>query len=107
HDDRADRARHGGRDGHLGPGRRARLWPQDRRRPARPGPLEPRGHRRLFGGRAVMISSIVLCGGAHLTLPSLRDGPLVSLGCGLMGCGWGVKRITPNRGAAETAGPLS
>src|SRR5207245_4996435 len=44
---------------------------------------------------------------AHLTLPSLRDGPLVSLGCGLMGCGWGVKRITPNRDAAETAGPLS
>src|SRR5439155_25080189 len=23
------------------------------------------------------------------------------------GCGWGVKRITPNRDAAETAGPLS
>ena len=48
-----------------------------------------------------------VCGAAHLTLPSLRDGPLVSLGCGLMGCGWGVKRITPNRDAAETAGPLS
>ena len=47
HDDRADRARHGRRDGHLRPRRRARLRQEDRRRHARRGAVEPGRHRRL------------------------------------------------------------
>src|SRR5256885_8464653 len=41
--DRADRARHGRRDGPVGPDRRARLWAQDRRWAAGADPDRPAG----------------------------------------------------------------
>src|SRR5262249_8331463 len=52
HDDRADRARHGRGHGHLGPRGRARLRPQDRRRPAGRDPSRPGSPRRLPGCRS-------------------------------------------------------
>jgi branched-chain amino acid transport system ATP-binding protein len=50
HHHRLDRTRHGRGDGHLRPGRRARLRAQDRRRLARPGAGRPGRRRRLSGG---------------------------------------------------------
>src|SRR6185295_3188953 len=54
HDHRADRARHGGGDGHQRPGRRARLRQEDRRRHARRGARQPRRDPRLPRSAALM-----------------------------------------------------